>query len=176
MRVVCRLAQSVSRLLPSGLRFLRIPLPARPLVRLAASLPIESEAYGLTLFRACLMSGVGPSCPPAARWSTAGRSPHPAPRGCSPFWDEPVSAFGSVAFTTFIRGSLALALPLFPGPSPRGARGFGFSSRIRLPIQVGPSPGASRTGSHRRVVTNPCVRAGNSWWNSWSRQVISISL
>jgi hypothetical protein len=44
---------------------------------------------------------------------------------------------------------------------------------------VGPSgrsPGASRTGSHRRVVASPCVRAGNSWWNNWSHQVICISL
>jgi len=93
VRVVCRLAQSVSRLLPSGLRFLRIPLPARPLVRLAASLPIESEAYGLTLFRACLMSGVGPPFPPAAQWSTAGRPIGPAPwllsllgRACQRLW------------------------------------------------------------------------------------------
>ena len=173
--MACRLAQPVSRPLQPGLRFLRIPLPARPLVRLAASLPMGSEAYGLTLFRTCLMSGVGPSFPPAARWSTAGRTPHPAP-GCSPFWDEPVSAFGSAFITTFIRGSLALAIPLFPDPSPRDARSLGFSSRIRLPITVGLFPGASRTGSCRWVVASPCVRAGNSWWNNRSPQVICISL
>ena len=91
--MACRLAQSVSRPLRSGLRFFRIPLPARPLVRLTAFLPVEPEAYGLTLFLACLMSGVGPSFPPAARWSTIGCLPHSAPgllsllgRACQRLW------------------------------------------------------------------------------------------
>ena len=100
----------------------------------------------------------------------------PYSRAAFPFWDEPVSAFGSVSITTYFRGSLELALPLFPGPLLRGARGSGFSSRIGLPLPAGPVPGASRAGSNRQVVTNHCVRVGNSWWNSWSHQVRSTSL
>ena len=75
------------------------------------------HAYGLTLFRACLVSGVGPSFPPAARWSTAGRTPHPAP-GCSPFWDEPVSAFGSSSLTTVEAVHICYPYHLFSAPAP----------------------------------------------------------
>ena len=47
-----------------------------------------------------------------------------------------------------------MAVPLFPGPSPRDARGFGFSSRIRLPLPAEPS---SRSFACRFTPAGRCL-------------------
>jgi hypothetical protein len=47
------MSQPVSRPLQTGIRFLRIPLPAPPLALLTVGLPI-GQRYGLTLFRMIL--------------------------------------------------------------------------------------------------------------------------
>lgn len=122
----------VSVPLQSGLRFLRLPLPASSSAFLAVSLLAFQQRYELTLFRVSDRSGLGSAFSPVATPSAipdirAGILGH------TPFWLKPFSAFGSSTLTTFTSGSLSLAIPL--SLSPLGAcaragfllpRGFGF--------------------------------------------------
>ena len=105
------------------------PIPAPPLVGLAASLPRVEEQYGLTTFRKVDPKGLG-ALSPRERWvSMTGyyRDPVPAP---VPLWLKPVSILGLLLITTFSESSRLFTLPsiqpllrlmLADTPSPHGS-------------------------------------------------------
>lgn len=135
----------VSAPLQSGIRFLRLPLPASPSAFLTVGLLVFQQRYGLTLFRVGDTGGLGPAFSPVAVTSAISDLQAEIP-GHVPFWLEPISAFGSPKLTTFISGSLSLAIP--PSLSPLGAcaragllspRGFGFPFTGGVPFVPGAS-------------------------------------
>ena len=86
------------------------PIPALPLVGLAASLPRVQEQYGLTTFHKVDTNGLGALCPPVA----LGVHDRVLSRLCtrySAFWLKPLSIFGLVLITTFIESSHVFTIP-----------------------------------------------------------------
>jgi hypothetical protein len=130
------------------------PLPALPLVGLAASLPFL-EQYGLTTFRKVDKDGLGALCSPVALDVHDRVLSRPCTR-YSAFWLKPLSIFGLSLITTFIESSHVFTIP-------------SIQPRLRLMLADTPSPhgsGASRvtvgtvSEGSGRVVTFPPILVG----------------
>jgi hypothetical protein len=131
------------------------PLPAPPLVGLAAFLPRVEEQYGLTTFRKVDTNGLGALCPPGA----LGVHDRVLSRLCtrsSAFWLKPISIFGLSLITTFIESSHVFTIP-------------SIQPRLRLMLADTPSPHGSGASQETvgtvsegsvRVVTFPHILVG----------------
>jgi len=109
--------------LQSGIRFLRVLLPAPPTALLADCLPSRHDARawrrdGLTTFPFLPTQQLpepirlAPAYPPVALWRRAfKKEEHNRP---PTFWLEPISSFGSSLFTRFNSSSLVLCIRNLP--------------------------------------------------------------
>jgi hypothetical protein len=131
------------------------PLPALPLVGLAASLPRAEEQYGLTTFRKVDKDRLGALCPPGAL-AVHDRVLSRLCTHSSAFWLKPGSIFGLVLITTFIERSHLFTIP-------------SIQPRLRLMLADTPLPhgfGASQmtvgtvSAGSVRVVTFPHICVG----------------
>ena len=168
MAEVCSLSRPVtskpvSAPLQSGLRFLRLPLPASPSASLAVGLPVIQQGYGLTLFRVGDKSGLGSASPPMAASSATPDAAAGIPSHM-PFGRSLSALLAPPFLTTFSSGSLSLAIP--PSLSPLGAcaraglllpRGFGFPFTGGVPFVP--------RASHERLLASHS-RVGYCWRNS----------
>ncbi len=106
------------------------PIPAPPLVGLAAFLPsFPKERYGLTTFPKVDTNGLGALCPPVALGvhDRVGMKPCARYSAC---WLKPLGTFGLSCITTFTKSSHMFTIPsiqpplrlmLADTPSPRGS-------------------------------------------------------
>ena len=132
------------------------PIPAPPLVGLAAFLPfLRKEQYGLTTFHKVDTDGLGTLFSPVALRVHDREGVNPCTR-YGAFWLKPLSIFGLSILTTFIESS-----PVFTIPSSQ--------PHLRLMLAETPSPhgsGASRvtvgtvSAGSVRVVTFPHICVG----------------
>ncbi len=91
--------------------------PHRQRLTLRFACPWGGQRYGLTEFRLCYTSVLGPVCPPVIPMSTCPECKAGAPITV-PFWLELTTAtLGSVPITTFIDNSLTLTIT--PSLAPR---------------------------------------------------------
>jgi len=90
------------------------PIPAPSLVGLTASLPsFRKERYGLTTFHKVDTNGLGALCPPVALGVHDKVMARPCTR-YSAFWPKPLSIFGLLEVTTFIKSSHMFTIPSIP--------------------------------------------------------------
>ena len=106
------------------------PLPASPLVGLAASLPsFRKERYGLTTFHKVDKDGLGALCSPVVLGVHDRVLARPSAHYIA-FWPKPISIFGLFAFYDVYQEFTCVHHTIHPAPSPPDAGSYAVPSRF----------------------------------------------